>query len=200
MIDSKVISMKDGDLMLSSDIVLRFNEIYDSTNKYILTVITAKCGNTYDINDIFQETYMELYKLMTKRGANYIQNEKAFVLKIAKQKIARHYSLSQRLQMFVPISVKKEDNEEIDLSDADIDSFLTEDSPEDYVINQLLVENARKLIRSKSAEVEKIFYLFYDVGLTIPEIAKNLSLSESSVKNKLYRTIKELQNLLEKEV
>ena len=199
MIDSKTISMKDGDLMHGSDVVSRFNEIYDSTNNYILAFITAKCGNTSDIGDIFQETYMELYQLMNKRGINYVTNEKALVLRIAKQKIARHYSLLKRLQMFVPMQIKKEDNEEIDLSDADVDSFLTEDSTEDYVVNQILIETARKLIRTKPADIEKIFYLFYDVGLTIPEIAKNLSLSESSVKNKLYRTVKELQNLLGKE-
>ncbi|MCL1794438.1 MAG: sigma-70 family RNA polymerase sigma factor [Oscillospiraceae bacterium] len=202
MIDSKIISMKDGDIMAGSDIVSRFNEIYDSTNKYILAFITSKCGNTADINDIFQETYMELYQLMSKRGADYITAEKALVTKIAKQKLARHYSLAKRLQMFIPISARKKDsdNEEIDLSDAAADSFLAEDSTEDYVVNQILVENARKFIQTKPAEVEKIFYLFYDVGLTIPEIAENLSLSESSVKNKLYRTVKELQNLLEKEV
>ena len=103
--------------------------------------------------------------------------------------------------MFVSTTAKDDDcdNGETESSDQDINSFLTEDSTEDYVVNQILIENARKYIRQKPADVEKIFYLFYDIGLTIPEIAKNLSMSESSVKNKLYRTVKELQNLLKKE-
>jgi len=192
-------SLKSVDITGVLDIVSQFNEIYDSTNKYILVFITAKCGNPADINDIFQETYMELYQLMTKRGAAYVTNEKALVLKIAKQKLARHYSVLKRLQMFVPISAKNEDNEEVDLPDADLNAFLTEDSTEDYVVNRIMVENAKKLLQSKPADVEKIFYLFYDVGLTIPEIAKNLSMSESGVKNKLYRTVKELQYLLKEE-
>jgi DNA-directed RNA polymerase specialized sigma24 family protein len=36
----------------------------------------------------------------------------------------------------------------------------------------------------------------YDVDLTIVEIAEVLSISESSVKNKLYRTLKEIRKLL----
>jgi len=198
MIDSNIVATKDGDFMLGSDATSRFNEIYDSTNKSVLAFIASKCGNTSDINDIFQETYMELYQILDKHGADYITNGKAYVFRIAKRKLARHYSLLKRLQMFVPMSIKKEDNDQIDLSDMDLDLYLTEDSTENYVVNQILIETARKFIQSKPAEIEKIFYLFYDVGLTIPEIAKNLSLSESSVKNKLYRTVKELQNLLEK--
>jgi RNA polymerase sigma-70 factor (ECF subfamily) len=95
--------------------------------------------------------------------------------------------------------VKGGDNEteEMDLSDTDIDSYLT-DNTEDYVVNQILLEDSRKFIQQKPTDIRKIFYLFYDVGLSIPEIAKELSLTESNVKNKLYRTVKEIQNLLEK--
>ena len=195
MIDSKIISMKDG-VIMDSDIISRFNEMYDSTNKYILKFITAKCGNPSDINDIFQETYMELYQLMSKRGVDYITNEKALVLRIAKQKIARHYSLLKRLQMFVSMTVKNEENEniEMELSDADIDSMLTEDC----VVDKIMLENANRYIEQKSTDIQKIFYLFYNMGSSIPEIAEELSLGESSVKNKLYRTIKELRNLLMK--
>ena len=58
MINSKIVSMKGSDVMTESNINLRFNEIYDSTCKIILAFITARCGNTSDISDIFQDTYM----------------------------------------------------------------------------------------------------------------------------------------------
>ena len=78
------------------------------------------------------------------------------------------------------------------MTDAEADSFIMENS----VVNQIMLENAREYIQRKPADVRKIFYLFYDVGITIPEIARELSMSESNVKHKLYRTIKELQNIL----
>jgi len=194
MFESKAVSMKESDIMPDTNIVARFDEIYDSTNKLVLAYITSKCGNTADINDIFQETYMELYQRLQKRGADYVKDGKAFVLKIAKNKIFRHYTIAERLRIFVSMTAKNEDSEyeEIELSDAEADAFIMEDS----VINQIILENAQQFIQQKSKNVEKIFYLFYDVGLSIPEIAKTLSLTESNVKNKLYRTIKELQNLL----
>jgi RNA polymerase sigma-70 factor (ECF subfamily) len=171
----------------------RFDEIYNSTNKTVLAFITAKCGRTTDIEDIFQDTYLELYQVLSKRGADYVKNGKAFVLRIARQKIARHYSLLERLKFFVSLTTEGRDGEETVLSDLEADGFLTED----FAVSQILIETARQFILGKPEDVKKIFYLFYDVGLTIPEIARLLARSESGVKNKLYRTLKELRKLLE---
>jgi RNA polymerase sigma-70 factor (ECF subfamily) len=170
----------------------RFDEIYDSTRKDVLAFITARCGRTADINDVFQETYMELYKLLVNRGVDYVTHEKALVMRIAKRKIAKQYSLLERLKNFVSITTMNEDDEEVNLSELEADNFSTED----FSVNNILLENARQLIQSKPADVRKVFYLMYDVGLTIPEIAQELSMSESNVKNRLYRTLKEIRILL----
>jgi RNA polymerase sigma-70 factor (ECF subfamily) len=85
-----------------------------------------------------------------------------------------------------------EDGEEAELFDFEADDFLTED----FAFSQILLENAREFIRKKPEIIKKVFYLFYDVGMTIPEIAQSLGINESGVKNKLYRTLKELRSLL----
>ena len=170
----------------------RFDEIYDSTRKDVLAFITARSGRTADINDIFQDTYVELYKILVNRGADYVTHEKALVMRIAKRKIAKHYSLLERLKIFVSMNFVNEDDEEVDLSAFEADDFSTED----FTVNNILLENARQFIKSKPDDVRKVFYLMYDAGLTIPEIAQMLSMNESSVKNKLYRTLKELRKLL----
>jgi RNA polymerase sigma-70 factor (ECF subfamily) len=181
--------VRGGDLMSNPNIASRFDEIYNFTSKAVLAFITAKCRNTADISDILQDTYMELYRVLIKRGAEYVTNEKAFMLRKKKKKIARYYSLLERLRIFVSMNASNEDGEEVELSDFEADTF----SLEDYAVNQVLLESARKFIMSKSEDIKKVYYLFYDVGLSIPEIATTLSMSESSVKNKLYRTLKELQ-------
>jgi RNA polymerase sigma-70 factor (ECF subfamily) len=157
-----------------------------------MSFITSKCQNTADISDIAQETYLELYQLLKRRGVDYIQNEYAIVLKIAKQKLYRHYSLLERLRMFVPLTVTNEDGEEVALPDLDAQAL----AEEDFIFNQVLVANIRQLLRQKPDDVKRVFILFYDVGLTIPEIAEALSMSESNVKNKLYRTLKEIRTQL----
>jgi RNA polymerase sigma-70 factor (ECF subfamily) len=178
--------------MPNPDIASRFDEIYDSTYKAALAFVTAKCRNAADVGDILQDTYMELYQVLTKRGAGYIINERAFVLRLAKQKISRHYSLLERLKIFVPMSATNEQGEEMDLSDAYADSFLTED----FVADQALLESIKEQIQAKPEDVQKIFYLTYEAELSISEIAQALSMNESNVKNKLYRTLKEIRKTL----
>jgi len=172
----------------------RFEEIYNSTSKKVLAFIISKCGRTADIDDIFQDTYLELHQVLCKRGAEYIQDETAFMLQIARRKVSKYYSLYQRLRMFVSAISTNEDGEEVDLTELEADSFLTED----FAVNQIMAEVVQQFLQQKPEEVKKIFYLFYDIGLTIPEIANELSIKESGVKNKLYRTIKELRKLLNK--
>jgi len=47
---------------------------------------------------------------------DYIKNDKAFVLRIAKQKLSRYYSLVERLRIFIPMTVTNEDGDEVELS------------------------------------------------------------------------------------
>jgi len=175
--------------MTNSDAASRFDRIYDSTNRAALAQITAKCGNTADISDIFQDVYLELYRVLLKRGADYITNEKAFVSRIAKRKIAKYYSLMDRLKILTQVNVIDKDGEEYELAD---EAFMTED----FAANNDVIESAKRFIAEKPQETQKVFFLFYDAGLSIPEVADALSMSQSGVKNRLYRTINELRGFL----
>jgi len=172
---------------------LRFDEIYDATYRGALGFITSKCRCIADVNDIFQETYMELYRVLTLRGVAYIQHEAAFVRKLARQKLALHYSAAQRLRMFVSLQGKNDDGDEVP-QDWEGD-FLTAD----FSVNLVLLETARQYITEKPVSVQKIFYLTYEAGFTLAEVAAALDMNESNVKNKLYRTLKELRLLFEEE-
>lgn len=157
----------------------------------ISVFITAKCNNTSDICDIFQDTYMELYKVISNRGLDYIKNNDAFVIKIAKQKLYRYYSLFDKLKSIIPMLAKNVNGEEVNLVDLEMIDFVIEEKN----VEDTLIEEVNDFISKKSREIQKIFYLFYYLDMTIPEIAKLLSTNESNVKNKLYRTLKELRKL-----
>jgi len=178
--------------MTNPDVASRFEEIYSLTSKAVLAYITTKCRQTADIHDIFQDSYLELFQVLNYRGVSYVKNPKAFMLRLAKRKISRYYTLLERLKLFVSLTAENEESTPYEVADIAITSILTED----FTINQVLVESAKKYISSKSESVRKVFYLFYDFDMTIPEISKALGISESNVKNKLYRTIKELRDLL----
>ena len=171
----------------------RFDEIYMSTKSAILAFITAKCRRVDDVGDIFQDTYMELYRVLLKRGAEYVTHGKALVFRIARRKIAKYYSLLKRTNDTVSLMAFDEDGDAFERPEADPEAFLTED----FTVNKMLLEDIVEHIRKKPQDVQKIFHLHYYIGLTIAETAKSLGISESNVKHKLYRTLDELRNLLQ---
>lgn len=177
--------------MAGKDVTELFNEIYDGTRKKVLAVITAKCCNTSDIGDLFQETYCELFRVLSSRGGGYVENPEAFTVRLAKRKIARYYSSLERRRATVSLMSEDENGDDIDLSLFCSDGFSVEDS----AVNSEMLGLIRGLIAEKDETTKKIFYLFYTLEYTIPQISDLLEVSESTVKNRLYRTLKQLREL-----
>ncbi|WP_040197813.1 RNA polymerase sigma factor [Candidatus Soleaferrea massiliensis] len=175
--------------MADQDITNLFNEIYDATRQKTLGMITAKCGSIAGIPDIFQETYMELFAILSRRGPGYIKNPEAFVMRLARQKIYRHYTLLNKIKSIVSISGMRGEDGEIHVEDLDIDTF----SIEDHMSEKDLIDQILQFLSHKPLDTQKIFYLFYYLDLSIPKISKLLSISESNVKHKLYRTLQEMR-------
>lgn len=168
----------------------KFNEIYDKTYNNVLKFVVCKCSNMNDVNDIVQEIYIELYKKLMK--ANDIQNIDSYILGIAKNKINKHYGLLYKFKMLSLNSHDVKEQEIIENIPSDIDV-------EDITIKAMDLEIVWKELRKKKLIVQKIFYLYYNLDFTIKEIARELSLGESYIKNCLYRTLKELQKFMRKD-
>lgn len=173
-----------------------FNQLYEETKQRTLALITAKCGNLDDIQDIFQDTYVEIYAIICRKGIDYIEHPQAFTDKIARQKIYRYYRLVDRIKKHFIYPKETEDREgDADLTELAIDTFEIEE----WLDEQAAKRKIEMFLEKKSIEIRKIFYLFYHLEKTIPEIAMLMEISESNVKNKIYRTIKEMRELYQKE-
>lgn len=168
-----------------------FNEIYDATAKKTLCFITSKCGNLSDIQDIFQETYTELYSVLSARGADYVREPEAFVMRLARAKLHRHYTLAERMRFIIP-SRAGDGEDELELWDIaePCDVSLTDAIEIDEAVNAV-----RDFLRRKDDETRRIFYLHYYMDMTLAQIAGEMSVSESKVKHRLYGTLKELRKL-----
>lgn len=170
----------------------RFNRIYDNTYSDILKYIIIKCHNINDSNDIIQEVYFELWKILNKRDIDE-SNIKSFLIGISINKIKKHYTLVQR---FKTISIFNKSDKDIEL----IDSLKDSIDLEDLVIRSDEWDFIWNYIKSKKNQnIPKIFYLYYVLDLTIKDISKELIVSESYVKNVIYRTLDELRSLFGKE-
>lgn len=169
-----------------------FNKIYDDTYQACLIYVTCKCRNTQDIPDILQETYLSFYRILAEKGADYIQNPEAYIIRIAKSKIAKRYRLQDKLQRIIPLFGRTEEDEEFNQADVNVNSF---DNPlESEIVYQEALDQIWRFLKNKPQGVQKVFLLYYYADMTIADIAQVLNLNESTVKNRIYRTTREIRN------
>jgi RNA polymerase sigma-70 factor (ECF subfamily) len=153
-----------------------FEEIYNETYEDILKYVILRCNNLDDVNEIVQDTYVAFYKYAQKENINEI---KPFLYGIAKNKLKKYYNLKSKIRN---IFVSK-DEEIIIESNFNL---------EKYVLNNLRTEEIWQYLKKKNIIIAQIFYLYYFADMKIKEISDNLKITESSVKNHLYRSLKEL--------
>jgi RNA polymerase sigma factor (sigma-70 family) len=168
-----------------------FEKLYDDTHKDVVKYVAVRC-HPLDIEDVVQEVYAEVYRTIQTKGIDYIQNNKSFIIHIAKTKVSYFYRMRKKNPIFLSVEDEFQDIEDVTAVDwqQDIeDSLLTLQS-----VNLIWNE-----IKSMPEDTQRIIYLFYYCDLTISQIACEFNISESNVKNKLYRAMKKISANLVKE-
>lgn len=163
-----------------------FEFLYNSTYKNVLKYTICHCRNLDDVNDIIQDIYTELYQKIIEKKQINLENIESYIIGIAKNKIKRHYAL---IKVRLPMQIENEDIEQFSDNEMDIErNFITKD-------NVLQIWN---YLKSKNDLTARIFYLYYVMEISIKAIADDLQITESNVKNHLYRTQKELREKFRK--
>lgn len=180
--------------MIDPNITTFFNEIYDSTHKAILIYLTGKCKNLSDVNDICQDVYLEFYRILSAKGVSYIRNPGGLLKRLARRKMHQFYNGKEHLEEIKIVSIDEPAGETDALGQEPSSMETTETSEE-----EILVEEIHQFLKQKPDDIQKIFYLYYELEQTTARIAKELSMKESTVKSKLYRTREELRKRYRKE-
>lgn len=167
--------------------LIDFENIYQRTYDNTLKFIVIKCNNIDDINDIIQDTYIELYHKLQRKNID-VENEKNYIVGIAKNIIKRHYR-----------KVKNENNE-ISINEYENMEVSDDINIEDNFITQENAKDVWNYIENKDIITTKVFYLYYILGYKIEEIAEEMNLNLSNVKSRIYRNIKEMKKIFGKEM
>jgi len=167
-----------------------FEEIYNKTYNDILKYIICKCRNFDDVNELMQDTYIELYQALSNKKSIKVSDENAYIRGIAKNIINKYYRDKYEEKANI-LYISKENENKIH-----IPSYYDFD---ENIINKENIVKIWDYLNNKNILIAKIFYLYYALGLKITEISKELKISESTVKNYIYRTLKELKKLFGKE-
>lgn len=175
--------------MMKKDDRSHFDKIYDDTYFDILKYVTTRCSNIDEIQDIMQNIYLNFYIRLKKYGRYHFLNVKKYIYRIARDELSKYYKNKENLKQQTP-------NED----DKDIIAIIDEKClTEDIICNNSEKDKIWQIIKQKDITTIKIFSLYFIYEYKICEIAKELEISQSNVKNKLYRTINEIKIKINKE-
>ena len=162
-----------------------FNKVYGDTFKSVSRYVVSKCGSVQESEDIIQNIYARFYQRIAKKGYEDIENEEAFLINIAKFECLNFFGAVKKH------SVKSNFSEISDEQMFEIESQMSKEqrSLEDILCNELLAKQILEDIMKDDPTVGRIFYLHFVCDMKLDDVAKELGLGLSSVKNKLYRTI-----------
>ena len=173
--------------MSAQDALNEFDNIYNETYEDILKYVICNSSNLEDVKDIIQNVYLELLRIL-KKNKSVVVN-KAYLMGIARHKIKDYYRFNYKRKI-------------LDLFNKDGVCEL-ENLPDNFNLEEFIIKNEDinkiwDFLKKKNIIIGQIFYLYYYANLTIKEVSKELNLTESNVKNYLYRTLHELNIYLMK--
>lgn len=151
----------------------KFDVVYNESYKDISRYVVLNANNIGDVKDILQNIYLEVYKNIDK------VSDKNYVFGIDKNVLKKYYRFK---------FLRKDDTEITDNIKSNINLEKT-------VMDKFDTELVWKYLKKKNNNIAKIIYLYYYEDFTIKEIANSLNLTESNVKNYIYRTLKELRRI-----
>lgn len=168
-----------------------FEKIYQATYNKILRFIVIRCNNIDDVNDIIQDTYIELFKIIVMKRLLDKDNIENYIFGIANNIIKRYYHKKKK-ENILSFYTENENDSNLYIED----NFDLEQK----IITKENVKEVWEYIKTKELITIKVFYLYFVLGLKISEISEELNINESNVKNKIYRTLREVKKYLGEEV
>lgn len=161
-----------------------FEKIVETYYKLVYKICFDVLKDTFETENISQETFLSLYKNFYKYSCLKDNELKSLICKIALNK-CKDYLKSSNFRL-----VKTENHEVLDKS------LMQEDSLDEALIKkerQLLIKKAVNELKSPYKEVITEYYFN---GLSLDEIATKLNRDKSVIKTQLYRSKKILKESL----
>lgn len=172
-----------------NNVISAFEQMYHATYDKVSFYVLTKCGKVPEVEDILQETYAELFQVLEDKGDMYILYPEAFVMQLAKGKIYRYYSEKERRGACSYVEVSDAENV------GEKKHATHEEDWQDALVDKLTAEEVMAYLAEKDELTCEIFYQHYFQDKTLKEIAQSCGMKETTVKQRLYRTLQELRKM-----
>ncbi len=162
-----------------------FNRVYDETISSITRFVISKCGSILDAEDVLQNIYARFFQRISKKGYDDIENPEAFLISIAKFECKNYFGSLKKQS--VSESFSEYSDEQMVMVENEMSRH--QKNLEDVLCDELLARQIFEDIAGTDETVGKIFYLYFVCDMKLSDIAREMGMTLSAVKNKLYRTI-----------
>ena len=120
-----------------------FDEVYNKTYSDILKYIISKTDNLSYVEDIVQNVYISFYKTLIKKGVDYFDNEKAYLIKLSKSELFKYYTLKNKIKFI--FNIKEE--EELNI----LENIPDKLDIENFVLNKINIEKIWDFIKKENS-------------------------------------------------
>lgn len=164
-----------------------FESVYQQTYDTIAKYVYFKVPQLADAEDIVQNVYLRYYREVILKQ-KYVDHPQAYLLGIAANELKKFYATKSRQ----PIQLDSTEVDPLDNVPDDADVHLE-------VINTFTQDLVAQAVRELSPVDQKILSGHFRFEMTFSELAKQLDLSENTVKTRYYRALKTLRHRLEQQ-
>lgn len=154
-----------------------FTEIILSIRNELYKIAKTRIINENDIDDIIQETMIEVYKSI--KQLRDLKKLKMWVIKILINKCNKFY--------------KRKSKKDISLEETNINNIIARNNNED-IENDM---NFYSLIRNLKYDERIVILLYYMEGYSVEEISEMIKMNKNTVKTNLYRARQKIKNEIE---
>ena len=151
---------------------LAFRKIYDHLHQELFAFLATRARTRDDAKELLQELMIDLWQALARFRYSSDKQFYAFVYKIARRKLARHYQRHQSLQEIEPHHASTTFN-----------------------VNDL--SGVQKLLTTLPEKLRLVVELRYVVDLPFSEIAIRLGEKETTVKVRHHRALKKLAHVIQ---
>lgn len=162
-----------------------FNRIYSETFQSVSRFVVSKCSSLQDGEDLLQNVYARFYQRIAKKGYADIESAEAFLINIAKFECKTYFGTLKKRSKSTSFS----DFSDEQMVMVEVEMSREQKHFEDILCNELLAKEIFDDIAKSDELTGKIFYLHFVCDMKLDEVAEQLDISLSTVKNKLYRMI-----------
>lgn len=160
-----------------------FLEVYDAYYGSVLGYVGLHATRIADVQDIVQNVFIAYYEIIRKKGSERIDEPEAYLITIAKHEL-------QKAAKKKFMTVQMDDSEEFG---SEWENIPDPKAEHELLIQRMTVEQLFACIETFDVLSQKILFGHYRMGYTLKELSEQFSISENTVKTRLYRSLKKLR-------